>query len=108
MFIFRKEFGNKVAFIFVSDDMEWGRERLGGDGTHDIYFVGRGEEDKGMNQNDKVNLTSFNSSVDFALLASCNQTISSRGTYTIWTTSYSRGHSLTEFDYYDELKIQGP
>ena len=94
-----------MAFVFVSDDMQWGREKLAGD---DIYFVGRGETDKGINKGDKVKLTSVNSSVDFALLASCNQTISSRGTYTIWTTSYSRGMSLTEFDYYDEMGIEGP
>merc|ERR1719245_2181104 len=44
----RKEFGDRVAFIFVSDDMDWGRSKLSDDAAaaKDIYFVGKGETNK--------------------------------------------------------------
>ena len=114
--ISRKELGDSVAFIFVSDDMAWGKEKLRSTnaGKNDIYFVGLGESDLGMNlspgEGVEENLTSYNSSVDFALIASCNATIGSRGTYTIWSTAYGgqTEKSFTEFDYYADMNMDGP
>ena len=98
--------------------MAWGREELRSTNAakNDIYFVGLGERDLGMNvsprEGGKENLTSYNSSVDFALIASCNATIGSRGTYTIWSTAYGRQAEkekpLTEFDYYADMNLDGP
>ena len=98
--------------------MAWGREELRSTNAakNDIYFVGLGERDLGMNvsprEGGEENLTSYNSSVDFALIASCNATIGSRGTYTIWSTAYRRqaekDRTLTEFDYYADMNMDGP
>ena len=94
--------------------MAWGRKELRStnEAKNDIYFVGLGERDLGMNGSPEENLTSYNSSVDFALIASCNGTIGSRGTYTIWSTAYGRqtekDKSLTEFDYYADMNMDSP
>lgn len=91
--------------------MDWGWRSLADTNDRgDLYFVGLGEKDGGMNSasDDSHNLTSENSSVDFALLASCNETISSRGTYTIWTAAYAKGRAITEFNYYQEMGMEGP
>ena len=98
--------------------MAWGRKELRSTNAakNDIYFVGLGERDLGMNASPREgveeNLTSYNSSVDFALIASCNATIGSRGTYTIWSTAYGRqtekDKSLTEFDYYADMNMDSP
>ena len=85
--------------------MEWGRKNLShlneasrakGEGHNDIFFVGMGEEDGGENKGNM--LTSRRSSIDFALLASCNHTIGSRGTFTIWASRYAGGQVVTEFN----------
>ena len=39
---FREEYEN-VAFMYVSDDMEWGKENLPND-KGDLFFVGDGQE----------------------------------------------------------------
>ena len=43
MNVFREEFEN-VAFMYVSDDMEWGRKNLKNDNNGDLFFVGAGED----------------------------------------------------------------
>ena len=100
--------------------MAWGKEELRSTnaGKNDIYFVGLGETDLGMNvsprEGGEENLTSYNSSVDFTLISNCNATIGSRGTYTIWSTAYGgqgqakKEKSLTEFDYYADMNMDGP
>ena len=41
--LFRDKYKN-VVFIFISDDMEWGRQNLGVRNKHgDLYFAGEGD-----------------------------------------------------------------
>ena len=103
LFHSRKFGSSAVAFVYVSDDMEWGRKNLGKlnkDDHNDIYFEGAGEADRGQESHSpdgETLLTSKSSSADFALLASCNHTISTRGTFTIWAGRYAGGEVFTEF-----------
>ena len=101
---FRKRYKN-VAFIYVSDDMNWGKQNLEKFSQDDIFFAGNGEVKKGGNKNDaqktkaneELELTSKYSSLDFALLSRCNHTIGSRGTFSIWAARYAGGEIFTEF-----------
>ena len=66
-----RESYDNVAFLYVSDDMKWGRKNLK-DKENDLYFVGK--ED---------------ASFDFALLCQCNHTIISRGAFTYWISLWT-------------------
>ena len=37
----RESYGDNVAFLYISDDMKWGRKNLK-DKENDLYFVGLG------------------------------------------------------------------
>lgn len=70
-----------LAFVFVSDDMDWGREKLKvRNKERDLYFVGNGktEDPDGIGQ-------------DLALLASCNHTIQSHGSFSAMAGILSGG-----------------
>ena len=67
---FREEFKN-VAFLWVSDDMEWGEANFGN--AKDIFFAGSGD-----NSDDE------SIGYDLALLAGSNHTIITRGTFGMW------------------------
>ena len=56
-----RESYDNAAFLYVSDDMKWGRKNLK-DKENDLYFAG--QED---------------AAYDFVLLCQCNHTIVSRG-----------------------------
>ncbi|XP_059089721.1 galactoside alpha-(1,2)-fucosyltransferase 1-like [Tigriopus californicus] len=84
MDIFRDEYDHP-AFIFVSDDMEWARAKIKNK-LGDVFFVGTGNPDS------EVDI-----GTDLALLASCNATILSRGTFSIWAAILSGGEYYTEF-----------
>ena len=99
IFYLRDHYSN-VAFIYVSDDMKWGKEHLSHLSKKDIYFIGHGENEdvEDINKSDRDNeLTSKSSSLDFALLSSCNHTIGSRGTFTIYASRFAGGKTMTEF-----------
>lgn len=64
MDFYRQNYKN-VAFLFVSDDMDWGRRNLGG--HKDLFFVGDGDPD----DDDAI-------AFDFAVIAKSNHTIMSR------------------------------
>lgn len=90
-----------VVFIYVSEDMNWGKEHLAHLGKNDLYFIGN--EIQGVTEADHVAnpflekaLTPKSSSLDFALLASCNHTIGSRGTFSIWVARFAGGQVITE------------
>ena len=88
-------------FIYVSEDMKWGKENLSHLGKNDIYFIGNEvkgvtEADHELNPDLEKELTSKSSSLDFALLSSCNHTIGSRGTFSIWAARFAGGHVITE------------
>ena len=84
-----------MAFIYVSDDMEWGRKHLppgGYEEEDDLYFVGDGERHLADEGEDR-DAASF----DLALLASCNHTIITRGTFSMWASILAGGEYFTEY-----------
>ena len=46
----RESYGDNVAFLYVSDDMKWGRANIK-DKENDLYFVGMGRS-QGYSQSD--------------------------------------------------------
>ena len=68
---FREEFDN-VVFLWISDDMDWGRKHF--KKYDDIFFVGNGNE-----VTDAIGY-------DLALLAQSNHNIITRGTFGMWAT----------------------
>ena len=71
-----------MIFIFVSDDMSWGVDKLGGRRNKhgDVYFVGNGDPgDPGS------------AGLDLCLLSQCNHTVMSRGTFSHLGASFAGG-----------------
>ena len=56
-----------------------------------FYYQNMASNSNAIPSDDSQNLTSENSSVDFALLASCNHTILSYGTFSFWSGFLSNG-----------------
>lgn len=79
---FRDEYDHPV-FIYVSDDMPWGRKKLKGE--KDLFFVGCGSEDLDC------------TGKDFAVLSSCNHTITTHGSFGHWASYISGGEIYTEY-----------
>ena len=77
--------------------MKWGKENLAHLSKNDIYFIGNGYNEGLDKENEETKLTPRSSSLDFALLATCNHTIASRGTFTIFASRYAGGHIITEY-----------
>ena len=84
---FREEYDHP-AFVYVSDDMEWGEKELGdlADKHGDLFLVGCGDGD----DPDCVGK-------DFALLSSCNHTITTHGTFGHWAAYLAGGEIYTEY-----------
>ena len=74
-----RESYDNVAFLYVSDNMKWGRANIK-DKENDLYFVGQNDE-----------------AFDFALLCQCNHTIISRGAYSSWVGHWTGGEYYTEY-----------
>ena len=82
---FREEYGaNETVFIYVSDDMKWGRRNL--KDAKNLFFLGCGSGD----QVDCIGK-------DLALLANCNHTITSHGTFGHWAAYMAGGELYTEY-----------
>ena len=70
---FNEEFGENVVFLWVSDDMEWGKKKFGK--RKDVFFTETG------------NKTSEEAiGYDLALIASSDHTIITRGTFGMWAS----------------------
>ena len=74
-----------MVFIYVSDDMNWGRNEL--NGIEDIYFLGLGQN---VDRKDEV-VDSNTAAHDLLLLIKCNYTIISRGTFSLWAAFLNGG-----------------
>ena len=70
---FKEEFDN-VVFLWISDDMEWGRKNF--KNKKDIYFVGYGENSE-IKNDDSIGY-------DLGLLIESNHNIVTRGTFGMW------------------------
>jgi len=82
---FREEYGeDEVVFVYVSDDMKWGRRRL--KEQKNLFFLGCGN-------GQSVECIAK----DFALLANCNHTITTHGTYSHWASYLAGGEIYTEY-----------
>jgi len=84
---FREEYENPV-FVYVSDDMAWGQKELRplAEKYGDVFFTGCGDPNKA----DCVGK-------DFALLANCNHTITTHGTFGHWASILAGGEIYTEY-----------
>lgn len=80
---FREDYDN-VAFLFVSDDMPWGKKNIK-DKNNDLFFVGKGES-----------TVDLDIGTDLAIMANANHTIITRGTYSMWGAILSGGEYHTE------------
>ena len=79
-----REDSDNPAFLFVSDDMDWGRKHLGE--VDDLFFVGSGVGDD-----------DFHVAADLAIMAAANKTIITRGTYSMFGSILSGGEYYTEY-----------
>ena len=68
-----------VVFLFVSDDMAWGREKLVRRVKTKDFFISGSLQYLGIGA--KPELASW---IDLVLLSACNHTITSYGTYSFW------------------------
>lgn len=84
LYFCREEYDNAV-FLFISDDMDWGRKNIK-DKHNDLFFVGEGRSDD-----------DFYIGVDLALMAKANNTIITRGTFGMWGASLCPGECHTEY-----------
>ena len=78
MELFREKF-KRVVFVYVSDDMDWGRRKLKSRlKTNDFYLAG-------SLQDSRLSATpGLAAAYDLSLLSLCNHTITSYGTYSFW------------------------
>ena len=82
-----KEEHENVAFLWVSDDMNWAKTNFGGKKRYeDVYFVGIGD-----NSDDE------SIGYDLALLARSNHTIVSRGSFSMWAALLCGGEYYMEY-----------
>ena len=81
---FNDDYDN-VAFVYVSDDMKWGRRKLK-DKIKNMFFVGCGDGDS----SDCIGK-------DLALLANCNHTITTHGSFSHWAAFMAGGEIYTEY-----------
>ena len=84
---FMEEYGPNVAFIYVSDDMKWGRRKLSRlPHSKNLFFLGCGE----FNDVECI-------AKDLALLANCNHTITTHGTFGNSAAFLAGGEIYTEY-----------
>ena len=73
--------------------MEWGYKNL--NGIKDLYLLGAGQN---LDKEKQIEVVDPDAAAyDFALLMSCNHTIVTRGTYTMWIAMLAGGEYYTEY-----------
>ena len=89
---FREEFDN-VIFLYVSDDMEWGRRNLRGLGEGDLFFAGGRSAGEVRSIWRKIPISShINFQLkDLAVLAACSHTVITWGTFSMWAALLAGG-----------------
>lgn len=82
---FRDEYDpDLTVFVYVSDDMKWGRRKL--KEQKNLFMLGCGN-------GDEVDCIGK----DLALLANCNHTITTHGTFGHWAAFLAGGDIYTEY-----------
>ena len=84
--LFRESYETNVAFLYVSDDMNWGTKNLEDGEDYDLYFVGDGDPESASSVGH-----------DLAICARCNHTIITRGMFSRWAAVLSGGEYHTEY-----------
>ena len=92
-FLAREEYDN-VAFLYVSDDMDWAFKNLE-DKEGDLFLIGDGNEDP-----DGI-------AFDLSVLVNANHTIITRGTYSMWGAMLCGGEYYTEYGTIVPTDLQG-
>ena len=102
MQLFKKKFPAKkynLAFIYISDDIQWGKERIATKkaGSKNLFFIGDPTDVKGQ--------------YDLAILANCNHTIQSQGSYTYFAGFLANGlkfipENFAEYRLSDQNKLE--
>ena len=87
----RESYGDNVAFLYISDDMKWGRANIK-DKENDLYFVGAG-----ISNDSTLEEQQEDAATDFALLCSCNHTIITNGLFSHWGAKWTGGEYYTEY-----------
>ena len=78
MELFREKY-KRVVFVYVSDDMAWGRDKLKRRlKTSDFYLAGS------LQDPSVSSAPVLAAAYDLSLLSLCNHTITSYGTYSFW------------------------
>ncbi|XP_066484395.1 galactoside alpha-(1,2)-fucosyltransferase 2-like [Tiliqua scincoides] len=75
---FRQKYSNAI-FVVTSNGMQWCKQNIK-DSTGDVYFAGNGQESSPGR--------------DFALLAHCNHTIMTIGTFGLWASYLAGGETV--------------
>ena len=94
---FKEEYEN-CMFIVASDDIKWAKKNLDKE-NNKIYFSDQDPKfhvDPGYAYEVMDNDMS-KAAYDFALLTSCNHTIISRGTFSMWIALLTPGEYMTEY-----------
>ena len=82
---FREEYDNQVAFLYISDDMAWGKKNI--KNKHkDLFFVSSGDS---QNADDIGH--------DFALLVHSNATITTQGSFSLWGSILNGGDTYNRY-----------
>ena len=84
---FRNQYNNAVVFLYVSDDKEWIRSRLARD--HDLVVATSEAADPVLAAGE-----------DLALLAACDHTILTRGTFSSWAARLCGGKVISNDIYF--------
>lgn len=98
MDLFRNKFKKhrkkrRIIFVLVGDDLKWAKDRIGTKNKDkDLYFASEGD----INSDESIGK-------DFALLASCNHTIQSHGSFSYFAGVFSGGISVTP-DHFEEFR----
>ena len=123
MDLYRQHFPqNTLIFLFISDDPQWAKEkllpRIKTKGMNKIvftrnvltffldFFLTGTQADPDFNlYMDALNERQSSAGLDLALLASCNHTITSYGSYSFWTSFLARKGLYIYKQIYDECYI---
>lgn len=81
---FREEY-NPVAFLYVSDDCQWGKKNLKNK-HNDLFFVSKCKDD---NDDDIGH--------DFALLVHSNHSVTSLGSFSMWSSLLNSGETYGKY-----------
>ena len=87
--MYREKF-RRVVFVYVSDDMTWGEEKIERRiKTKDFYLAGS------LQHEELAKKPQLSAVYDLALLSLCNHTITSYGTFSFWAGALAgRGKGL--------------